>query len=212
MGRPPGTTPTASYAVRTYLESRGVLSLRHAFRAQGCGEAPHAIRYDEIAQAIAIASESGFNLRHICIVPVRMQEAWLLFNEQAIREAAGNPNGTVDLALPRLLTVEAIPDPKTVLHDLLRVASELRGRRLKKFNPGGRARQVPEHIKDFSPLWALPAFQRLEADVSHLAKAGASALVLMTQRVDWEIRPQTALAFDNGYSAIPVPSRMSEGL
>ena len=29
----------------------------------------------------------------IAVVPVRMQESWLLFTESAIRSAAGNPNG-----------------------------------------------------------------------------------------------------------------------
>ena len=127
-----------------------------------------ATRYAEIAQAIDIAKTSGFDVPHICVVPVRMQEAWLLFSEQAIRTAAGNPNGTVRLFLPHLSKVEDIPDPKTVLYALLCAASELQRRRLKKFNPGRRARQVPEHIADFSPLRALPAFQRLEADVAQM--------------------------------------------
>src|SRR5437016_3476002 len=30
---------------------------------------------------------------HVCIVPVRMQEAWLLHNEAALREAADRPSG-----------------------------------------------------------------------------------------------------------------------
>src|SRR5262245_44463229 len=39
-------------------------------------------RYDEIREANATG------LGHVCVVPVRMQEAWLLHNETALREAA----------------------------------------------------------------------------------------------------------------------------
>jgi len=53
-------------------------------------------------------------------VPVRMTEAWLLFDEAAIRRAAGCPNGSMPLELPSLKTSEDIPDPKTILHEALR--------------------------------------------------------------------------------------------
>lgn len=36
----------------------------------------------------------------IPVVPVRMTEAWLLFDEPAVRAAAGNPAGVVPLDLP----------------------------------------------------------------------------------------------------------------
>ena len=106
-------------------------------------------------------------LSDICVVPVRMHEAWLLFDESAIRKAAGNPNDSVVLQPPATSIVEGIPDPKALLYDLLRTASERRGRRLKKFDPGKHARLVSEQIADFSPLRALSAFQRLEADVKN---------------------------------------------
>jgi hypothetical protein len=60
-----------------------------------------------------------------------MQEAWLLFNEGALREAAGNPRGSVALELPRVTSLEGIPNPKETLHHLLREASGLSGRRKK---------------------------------------------------------------------------------
>jgi hypothetical protein len=61
--------------------------------------------------------------------------------------------------------LESLPDPKTVLHNCLRRASSLRGRRLRTFPVGQRARRVAELIDDFSPLRALPAFSALESDV-----------------------------------------------
>ncbi len=48
----------------------------------------------------------------ICIVPVRMTEAWLLTDEAAIRRAADNPQGKVDLAVPVARQLESLPDPK----------------------------------------------------------------------------------------------------
>lgn len=68
----------------------------------------------------------------ICVIPVRMQEAWLLFDESAIRRAAGNPNGRNDLNLPEARSVESIPDPKELLFNIIRESSGLHGARLKK--------------------------------------------------------------------------------
>lgn len=67
------------------------------------------------------------------VVPVRMTEAWFLFDEVAIRRAASNPQGKRSLNLPRPTEVEALPDPKQRLHQALREASELKGRRLQAF-------------------------------------------------------------------------------
>jgi hypothetical protein len=50
-----------------------------------------------------------------------MQEAWLLFDEAAIREASDNPNGEERMDLPALSSLEEILDPKELLRDLLRV-------------------------------------------------------------------------------------------
>lgn len=104
----------------------------------------------------------GHAVPYVPIIPVRMMEAWLLFDESALRRAAGNPNGTVRLDLPRLRDLESCPDPKTVLDRLLERASESSGRRLHRFQRDlawcrGR---VAELIDDFSPLNRLPAFQR----------------------------------------------------
>lgn len=120
-------------------------------------------RRTEIETAVGSVSESP---PYICVIPVRMQEAWLLFDETALRYAAGNPNGRVALDLPALKRLEDLPDPKTHLYTLLKEASELTGRRLKKFNPGKQALRVPDFIDDFSPLRALFAFQALEAEVA----------------------------------------------
>lgn len=106
----------------------------------------------------------------ICVIPVRMTEAWLLFDEGAIRKASGNPNGKVPLALPRMSRVEHEPDPKEVLTRMLREASELRGRHLRKLSTIGQARLVAKYLDNFKPLRQLSAFQSLEADLSHLVK------------------------------------------
>lgn len=98
----------------------------------------------------------------ICVIPVRMQEAWLLFDEAAIRRAAGNPNSETVLDLPGLRSVESLPDPKELLFELIRKASELRGARLKRLNLHKCAFLVSQSISDFSPLRSVPAFYALE--------------------------------------------------
>ena len=125
----------------------------------------HSVRCQQIEEAVIAARGNGFALPHVCVVPVRMTEAWLLLDDDAIRHAAGNPNGDVTLNLPPLLQVERIANPKQVLHELLCTASGLRPRRLRKLNPATRSRLIPQYMNDFSRLRKLTAFQCLEAHV-----------------------------------------------
>lgn len=46
------------------------------------------------------------------VVPVRMTEAWLAFDQHAVRLAAGNPAGNAELGLPPLPRTETCPDPR----------------------------------------------------------------------------------------------------
>ena len=122
-------------------------------------------RVEEIEAALAQAGLGRLAPKSVCVVPVRMQEAWLLFDEGAIKQAAGNRSSREALDLPPLRYLEAVADPKFELHDRLRRASGLHGRRLRSFLVAQRARRVAELIDDFSPLRALLAFQALEHDI-----------------------------------------------
>lgn len=104
----------------------------------------------------------------VCVVTVKMQEAWMLIDEDAIRTAAGNPNGDVALHLPKLREIENLTDPKTILHELLRNASELTGRRLKKFSAPANAHRVAELIEDWKPLRKLSAFVEFENELNRV--------------------------------------------
>lgn len=126
-------------------------------------------RYTEISEAILKSGIAELEGKWVAVVPVRMQEAWLLFDEAAIRRAASNPNGRVSLRLPSLAHTEAEPGPKQMLHDALLDASELAGRKRRSFNPNKAAHDVAQNIIDttgFASLRALSAFRRLEADVA----------------------------------------------
>jgi len=125
-------------------------------------------RKTEIEDAVRESGICSPNPHHVCVIPVRMQEAWFLFDSQAIRSAAGNPNGSAVLTLPALKEVENLPDPKDVLHNALRTASELRGRRLKDFRVRFHARRLADVIDDFAPLRAVPAFLMLEGEVKRI--------------------------------------------
>lgn len=104
----------------------------------------------------------------VAVVPVRMLEAWLCFDEIAIRNAAGNPNGRAPLGLPSLKRVESRPDPKEDLRKALLAASELSGRRLKKFDTAAAFWRIVDCIENFSPLRELPAFQAFEQSIRSL--------------------------------------------
>jgi hypothetical protein len=124
---------------------------------------PFEDRLREIHEAVF---EVEAPLNAVCaVVPVRMTEAWLLLDERAIRRAAGNPNGRMKLELPSLRDCESLPDPKGVLHELLRVASGLSGRRARRFHPGSAVHRVASEIEDFSPLRGLQAFAVFEQEL-----------------------------------------------
>lgn len=131
------------------------------------GDPPH-VRTEEMHQALAAAAQRVQVPPSVCVVPVRMQEAWLLFDEQAIRWAAGNPHGRASLVLPPLTMLAQLPDAKRLLYDLLREASGLTDRRRRQFRALTRARRVAEAINDFSPLRMLCAFRRLEDEIRHV--------------------------------------------
>lgn len=102
------------------------------------------------------------------VVPVRMTEAWLLGDETAIRKAAGNPNGRIQLSLPRVSRLEALPDPKLKLKEVLLEASEHASpRRQQRFMRDiQRCRLlVAEYTEDFSFLRQLDAYRAFEEDL-----------------------------------------------
>ena len=119
---------------------------------------PRQRRIAEIRQAAA-----GLNAAPIVeVITVRMQEAWFLFDEAAIRTAAGNPRSKEPLALPRMRDVERLPNPKRKLLELLRRASGLSGRRLHRFRVHEAAHHLATLIEDFTPLQQLKAFREYE--------------------------------------------------
>lgn len=127
------------------------------------------VRYEEIEAA----NRTGRG--HVGVVPVRMQEAWLLHDEAALREAAGRPSGTEDLGLPHAQRWDRLADPKKVLYEALRAANGAKGRRAKSFKPGRAAHRLADLITDWTPLRALDAFARLEADTTAaLAQLGVA--------------------------------------
>jgi hypothetical protein len=131
------------------------------------GEEPRE-RHAEIRAAVDQARAQGCAVPAVAIVPVRMTEAWLTFSENAIRHAAGNPNGDCPLNLPALNKIERRPDPKSDLQAALIAASGLTGRRRKKFSHSQALRRIVDFIDDFSPLRELSAFRVFEETVGDL--------------------------------------------
>lgn len=131
---------------------------------------PRQKRVLEIEEALKVVKQSTPVPPVVCVIPVRMQEAWLLFDEVALRTASGNPRGHQQLQLPDITKVEQLADPKEILHNLLREASGLTGRRLKQFSVHERVHRLAELIDDFSPLRSLPAFKTLEIELEQVIR------------------------------------------
>lgn len=135
---------------------------------------PPAKRQQEIQNALK-QMPVGSPPPWVGVVPVRMQETWLLINEAALREAADNPKGRQSLQMPPMRTLENVAASKKLLHELLCKASGLRGRKLSKFKHKSslshRTQRLATLIEDFSQLRQLSAFRQLEHDVQDTLKA-----------------------------------------
>lgn len=110
--------------------------------------------------------ESGFPHPFIPVIPVQETEAWLLLDEQAIRDVVAS-QGKQPLRLPKPNAIEGTRNPKEILQKALLTASETSGRRLKKEkNSFSRRRRVL--LQRLDPLGAvrgLPSWQCLERDI-----------------------------------------------
>jgi len=125
-------------------------------------------RLHEIREAVDTLRDEVEVPPHVCVVPVRMTEAWLLQSEFAIRSAADNPNGRNALNLPPVRSIETLTDPKAVLYQLLVEASGLGQRRRRALNPRQLVYRIAELIDDFSALDQLPAFTRFNSELSRV--------------------------------------------
>lgn len=118
-------------------------------------------RVDEIRGAM---SSAHIAWPAVPVIPVRMTEAWLLLDEQGIRDVAGRPSGSARLNLPSPSVVEALPDPKLRLQEALAAAAGHSGRRLRKFQrdfPAHR-RQLLDRLDRSGPVSGLQAWRALE--------------------------------------------------
>jgi hypothetical protein len=130
-------------------------------------------RPTRVAEIEAAIQASKLHQPCVCVVPVRMTEAWFLFSEEAIRNAADKSRGRVGLNLPRHAEVQRRADPKALLEEKLVLASELSGRRLAQFRGdiGRRKSLVAKGISDFSPLRQHDAFRLFETELVGVLRA-----------------------------------------
>lgn len=130
-------------------------------------------RIEEIERAI---TESGSNVAYVSIVPVKMTESWFLFDQDAIRKAAGNPNGIAPLGLPKPKEWERM-HAKQVLNDALTRATELQGRRLDMAmrSLAIMRLRVKDYIEDYSPLLQQESFQAFSASLTAILPNCAAA-------------------------------------
>ncbi len=125
-------------------------------------------REKRVAEITEALRENALDQPTVCVVPVRMLEAWFLFDENAIRKAAGNPNGNMQLDIPRWPDIERIRKPKELLRGLLRQATGLSARRRRGIRWSQAIHHMAELISDFSPLRRLPAFESFETDLKEI--------------------------------------------
>lgn len=127
-------------------------------------------RVVEIQDALQQIGQENPTFWAVKVIPIRMSEAWLLIHEGAIRAASGNRNGKHSLPLPPLNKLESLPDPKSKLIELIRLASDLKGRKLQRLNERSAIHRVATYIPDFQDLRKLSAFRNLEQELVETLK------------------------------------------
>ncbi len=101
----------------------------------------------------------------VCVIPVVMMESWLLFDEIAIKKAAGNRNYKGKLSLPQINKLESIKNSKELLHNLLIDASGKKRSNGKGVNVNYAVHLVAENIYNYNPLRSLQSFKIFEQDL-----------------------------------------------
>ena len=165
--KPVPTLPAKLLAAREFFTADVYFIHRNAEKTATWQE--RSAEIDQAAQRVLSATP------YVRVVPVQMTETWLLHNEPALREAAENPNGHHPIHLPAPKKLEALPGAKLHLLSILREASGLSGRRLRKFEAHERRRLHRladlQQEQGFAVLRALPAFQELEREIVALVAA-----------------------------------------
>lgn len=127
-------------------------------------------RREEIERGVNAVTEFGG--RWVAVVAIQELEAWLLLDERAIREVAGNPRGRVPLRLPNPRRVEEVACPKELLREAIELASEKTGRRLQDLRtrfPALRATLL-ERLDPEGPIRELSGWQRIVRDTEEVVR------------------------------------------
>ena len=148
--------------IRAVLSTETELELIFAHRdADAAG-------FERRLEGIACAfRNSGLDVAHVPIIPVKSTDAWILLDEGAIRRVAGNPRGKQTLLLPGPSRIEHLHDPKETLKAALVAACGHQGHRLRKFRSrfGQHRRILLEQLPVGGALDDVPAWVRLERSV-----------------------------------------------
>jgi len=117
-------------------------------------------RVGEVARAVMAT-----DVPYVCLIPIKMTEAWLFSDESAIRFASGNASGRHNIGLPKRDKWELLPDPKVTLLEVLCAATGRKGRALDKFNPLKARHLITPRGESFEALRGMKSFDFFENDL-----------------------------------------------
>src|SRR5690348_6540892 len=80
------TSPHSTKLTERISNAHNIYSADLMFIHRDAENQPYILRKEEISEAIL---KANISVKAICVIPIRMQEAWFLFDESSIREASG---------------------------------------------------------------------------------------------------------------------------
>jgi hypothetical protein len=157
----PGKSLAAYLACSLELEPQANLVFLHR-DANGVGRPA---RLGEMTHAM---ESFGGGRPWVPVIPVPETEAWLLLDEQSIREVAGNPRGSDALDLPKPARIESMKEAKETLQRALALATGASGRRAHRSASDfvHQRRELVARLDLDGPVRELLSWQQLAQDLA----------------------------------------------
>lgn len=165
----PGLNERATCILAAARQTEGFHAL--IIHADADHPTPERALHERIQPGMDRVTAAGVRHTLIPLIPVRMTEAWLLADPEALLHVIGTNMTATALGLPeREHLVESDPDPRQTLHRVVRDATALRRRRRRQFHADELYAPLARII-NLERLCKVPSYQQFVEDFTVALKS-----------------------------------------